>query len=476
MELHSSLLGSKRINTENEYILPKLKRKKLNTNDFIEKAILIHGCRYDYSKVTYMKGSVKVLIHCREHGDFFQQPSAHLYQRQGCPTCYGNTVSTNEKFIQKAISIHGHKYDYSKVNYINNHTNVTIHCKKHGDFTQQPSVHIGTRASGCKICSGKIVHTTEQFIEYAKRIHNNKYDYSKVNYINSSTKVTIICPYHQEFQQSPQVHIGKKKCGCKKCSSKIHAYNRSKCTVDFIKEATEIHGNKYEYSKTNYTNNNNKVRIICPQHGEFEQSPSHHVSNQSGCPDCCGKKLSTTNEFISKARLIHGTKYNYSKVIYQNCKKKVLIICPYQHEFLQSPNWHLYGGGCPKCSKQYSQLCINWLDFISKMYHINIQHALNGNEYIIPTTKFKADGYCRETNTIYEFHGDYWHGNPKIHSFSDTTHFHKTFGELYEKTLERENKIKLLGYNLVTMWESNWKQLNKAVKKLQMKYRNNVLT
>ena len=88
--------------------------------------------------------------------------------------------------------------------------------------------------------------------------------------------------------------------------------------------------------------------------------------------------------------------------------------------FLQTPNNHLRFSGCPKCNNNgYSKAQILWLDFLSKFYNIHIQHALNEEEFVIPNTKYKADGYCKETNTIYEFHGDFWHGNPKIFTLDE---------------------------------------------------------
>lgn len=102
----------------------------------------------------------------------------------------------------------------------------------------------------------------------------------------------------------------------------------------------------------------------------------------------------------------------------------------------------------------------------------SIQHAENGGEYCIPETKYRADGYCKETNTIYEFHGDYWHGNPKLFDKDKMNMVSKkTFGELYQRTLEKEEIIKKLGYNLVVMWERDWINLNRSVRKLQRLFR-----
>ena len=113
------------------------------------------------------------------------------------------------------------------------------------------------------------------------------------------------------------------------------------------------------------------------------------------------------------------------------------------------------------------------MDFLSKFYNIHIRHALNDGEYLIPNTKYKADGYCEETNTIYEFHGDFWHGNPKIYNEYEINKITNcSYKELYEKTLIRENKIKELGYNLITIWEQDWKKINKCIIIIQRKFLN----
>ena len=189
--------------------------------------------------------------------------------------------------------------------------------------------------------------TLEQFIEEANNIHNNKYDYSLVKYINSSTNVKIICPIHGEFEQKPIKHINAKQ-GCKKCSA-IKVHDKQRNTLDdFIKRSKEKHGDKYDYSNTNYVSIGKKVKIICSIHGEFEQTPHNHMSGK-GCKYCGGTTKMDTKLFIIKAKEIHGDKYDYSKVDYELSRKPIKIICPKHGEFEQTPNNHLSKGqGCPK--------------------------------------------------------------------------------------------------------------------------------
>lgn len=199
---------------------------------------------------------------------------------------------TTEEFIQKARQIHGDKYDYSKVNYINNSTKIIIICPIHGEFEQRPSKHLS--GQGCSKCSGHYKRNIKEFIEEASILHNNKYDYSKVNFIDTHTKVCIICPEHGEFWQTPHMHLGMRHQGCPKCggTSKL-------TTKEFIEKAKEIHGNKYDYSKTKYINNSEKVCIICPKHGEFWQKANDHLSGENGCPKC---KLKSQTKLYEKLK------------------------------------------------------------------------------------------------------------------------------------------------------------------------------
>ena len=194
--------------------------------------------------------------------------------------------------------------------------------------------------------------TTEEFIERAKEAHGDKYDYSKVKYINSRTKVIIICKKHGEFEQVPAKHLYGS-C-CEKCSYEYRANNLKSNNESFINIAKEIHKNKYNYSHVEYKNAHIKVIIICPIHGKFKQRPSEHLHG-NGCAKCGIKKVSSAkllnnNIFISRSELKHGNKYDYSKINYVNSKTKVIIICKEHGEFKQRPAKHIHGQGCPKCN------------------------------------------------------------------------------------------------------------------------------
>lgn len=190
--------------------------------------------------------------------------------------------------------------------------------------------------------------TTSEFIKRAKIVHGDKYDYSKSNYINSRTKISIICHKHGKFLQTPYKHTSGS--GCNMCGV-IKSKNKQKLTnVNLIKQFNLIHKNKYNYSLIDYKNNKSKVKIICPEHKIFEQTSNHHLKGR-GCPDCSGFKKLTTKGFIEKSHKIHGSRYDYSLVKYKNSRTKVIIICPEHGEFEQTPNKHLANQGCTICNK-----------------------------------------------------------------------------------------------------------------------------
>lgn len=276
-----------------------------------------------------------------------------------------NLQSRTSQFIEKALKIHGNKFDYSQVEYVNSKTKVCIVCnsvdeitgEKHNGFWQVPYSHLS--GSSCPKCSKHFMNQ-EIFIKRAKVIHNNKYDYSKVEYKAAKTKVSIICPYHREFFQAPDGHLNG--AGCPKCSG-VHRYN----TNEWIEEAKKVHGEKYDYSKVEYFKNSSKISIICKEHGEFLQTPANHIKGKN-CPKCSGHFMDK-NFFLDKAKQIYKDKsgnplYDYSLVEYLDSSTHVTIICnkldsvtDKEHGvFSKTPNKHLGGQGCPLCGIESGSL------------------------------------------------------------------------------------------------------------------------
>lgn len=262
-------------------------------------------------------------------------------------------VNNINSFIEKSSFIHENRYDYSKYNYANCLTKVDIICPIHGTFSQTPRRHLS--GFGCQKCSflKKITNqtkTTEKFIEEARSIHGNFYDYSLTNYKNSKTDVKIICKLHGEFLQNPHHHLnghGCSKCaGCKPLTKQV-----------FVQRANEIHMNKYNYNFLEYTSLNNKVDILCSVHGLFSQNALNHLHG-AGCPSCSGSIKHTTESFIEKCKFTHGERYDYSCVDYKNNKENIKIICKEHGAFLQRPIHHSRGSGCPKCKSSRGEKII----------------------------------------------------------------------------------------------------------------------
>jgi serine/threonine-protein kinase RIO1 len=242
----------------------------LSKEEFIERAKIVHGDLYDYSKVVYINNNTPVTIIDPEYGEFEQTPQGHL-SGNGCHSRSGWGQKNTEQFISEAREVHGDLYDYSKVTYINNATKVIIIDPEYGEFEQTPASHLSGQGSPYR--ADNILKTTEKFVQEAKAIHGDLYDYSKVIYKNGKTKVIIIDPEYGEFEQIPTSHL-------RGSGSPYRADNKLKTTEQFIKDAQAVHGNLYDYSKVKYINNKAKVCIIDPEYGEFWQRAIEHLRGQ----------------------------------------------------------------------------------------------------------------------------------------------------------------------------------------------------
>lgn len=216
-----------------------------------------------------------------------------------------------ESFIYKAKKIHGDKYDYSKVNYVNSKAKICIICPKHGEFWQTPAHHLsgeGCRKCGYEKLSKDQISNTNEFIEKAKKIHENIYDYSKFVYNGNKRKGIIICPIHGEFEMIPNAHL--RGAGCPKCGAIKAAEKISLTKEEFIRRSNDQHKGKYDYSKVNYVNNKVPVEIICPVHGLFYQRPDYHLRG-CGCPKC-SNPISKWEKEICQFLKDNGIKYEES--------------------------------------------------------------------------------------------------------------------------------------------------------------------
>lgn len=304
-------------------------------------------------------------------------------------------------FIDKSKKIHGDKYDYSKVTYKNANSKICIICPEHGEFLTTPKKHL--KGEGCPKCD-KRTFKQRQLIKKFKEKHGDKYDYSKFIFIKMKEKSCIICPKHGEFLQTPEKHLLGR--GCPICANKKRNEKRVLKLEDFIKRADKIHNGFYDYSKTEFENEHSKAVIICPVHGEFKQTIADHLHG-SGCKQCAvEKQRMTTEEFIDKATIIHGGKYDYCESKVTKTKDHVDIICPIHGKYKQKVESHLKGSGCPKCGKVKSNGEDLLYEFICGL--IGKDKVERRNRKILPNNK-ELDIYISSKRLAIEYNGVYWH-------------------------------------------------------------------
>ena len=288
--------------------------------------------------------------------------------------------------------------------------------------------------------------TTDIFINRAKEIHGERYDYSLVDYVNAKTKVEIICPLHGKFTQIPYNHLSGK--GCKECGHIENGRNRSITFDKFLEKARDVHGDKYDYSKSKIENYKTKIEIICPLHGSFFQTPNNHLSGK-GCKECGiiftlnhiqENYSSNTEDFIEKSKILHGDTYDYSLVDYVNNSTQVEIKCEEHGSFLQSPRDHLRGHGCHTCgllkARHFlgtSKLEEDFVNFIKSFYLGEIITSVRDK---IPP--MKLDIFLPEFNLGIEINGSYWHSE----KFKDRNYH-----------LRKYNLCKDKGIRLISIWE-----------------------
>ncbi len=417
----------------------------IKSNKFIEKAKNKWGDKFDYSLVNFINYKTPIEIICPSHGIFSKIPDSFLTSKNGCNKCSGYGNINIDEFIKKSLYKFNNKYDYSLIQkeYLTTFEIIQIICPIHGITEQTPTSHLNSKY-GCLKCSGLNSLTIEDFIEKSSELHNNKFDYSLVEYKNNRTKVKIICPNHGEFQQIPQSHLNGN--GCEKCGLENTAKLATKTTKDFIEESNLVHKNKYDYSLTEYKKSNQKVKIICPIHGEFEQMGYGHLAGK-GCNKCRYIKKEI-DVFITEANTKHSNKFNYSLVEYNGDKKKVKIICSTHGEFEQTPRSHLSGSGCPTCTETKGEESIR---IFLETNNINFEQ-----EKKFDTLKDKSylyyDFYLPKHNTCIEFDG-------KQH-FEPIKYFggEKTFLE----TIKRDNiKNQYCEDNNIKLLRISYKEKNK---------------
>ena len=407
--------------------------KKLTQQEYITKAIAKHGDKNDYSNTTYVNMRTKIIYLCKKCNESKTQ-TAHGHLVSGCEKCSyderGLSRRSNiEEFIEKAVQVHKIDYDYSKSEYTTSTNKLIIKCNNcYKEFQQTPSEHLS--GYGCTPCgyirakqkyqiwlkengtrtlfiNSNKVWNTDTFNTKALIVHNYKFNYNYVNYINTYTDVDIECPKHGIFKQPPYRHLSGY--GCWDCASEYKSLILRDTLEEFIIKAYNTHGHKFDYTDSQYNGTNTEIEIKCNTCTKiFRQKPFKHIYGH-GCTYCC--------------------------------------------------------------KNQTSRSAQEWLHMIQSglITHLQTFDSPEG-EFRIPGTRFSADGYDHVTKTIYEFHGSFWHGDPLVYSpqiVNSVTG--RTMGELYQKTQEKKQKCIELGYKYIEIWESQWQRFKKFIKMIQMK-------
>lgn len=213
------------------------------TEQFVAEAQQLHPT-LKYNKTQYINTRTKVIVTCPTHGDFEVRPNDHLTKRSGCPSCSGRKRKTTQSFITESKAMYGDRFDYSKCQYKNTHTPVILICPEHGEFTITPKGYLH-KGQSCKLCgihdAGlKRRNTTEQFIQKAKSVHGDTYDYSKVDYQSNTCKVEIVCPKHGLFLQRATCHVDSKQ-GCPQCWQERRPPGRGGYSETYFKNNPQVH-------------------------------------------------------------------------------------------------------------------------------------------------------------------------------------------------------------------------------------------
>ena len=382
------------------------------------------GVFYDFSKSVYDGAHNRMVVGCPIHGEFKITPH-DLLKGQGCKQCGIERRAEKRKlklcdFISRSTIIHNGKYIYDLVELEDYKKAVKIICPIHGVFEETPRDHL--QGCGCKKCALGYVSelfsdTKEDFIRKSIIVHSNKYDYSLFEYRGSKEEGDIICPIHGIFPQKPYHHL--QGSGCPKCGSVASKYEDEIIDVlnksydesknmeykeKYIERCKKTHGDRYIYTNVEFTKMKDKIKIICPTHGEFIQRADAHLSGQ-GCPKCADEKVgkqnaSTYERFVTEGKRIHGDIYDYNKGVYVNNRTPFRIICPEHGEFWQIPSNHIHKThprGCPKCN---GGVKLELFEFIQKSNTIhNFKYDYSKVKYVNAHTKVCI--ICPE-------HGDFW--------------------------------------------------------------------
>jgi hypothetical protein len=345
--------------------------RRYTEQEWIALARTKHGERYLYDSCSYAGMAAKVAIQCREHGPFAQKALDHV-NGSGCPRCGAQSrqrailqsraqsrVSTQE-LIKRFKDVHGHTYDYAQVEASGSKRPVTIVCREHGSFRQLPFNHL--KGSGCPKCgtvrAGERHKLNQQeFEKRVRAVHGGRYGLGHALYATQYDNVIVECNEHGQFFALPfNLWQGG---GCPRCALRQNGLSHRITQADYLFRVNQIHGTTYDHSLIRFERMHDKIVVICRDHGQFTPTAVNYLAGR-GCPDCGHSSASAkrtpklvleTGEVLARFRGIHGNYYDYTKVVYRHSNHHVEIVCRQHGSFLQTPNSHRVGKGCPECGR-----------------------------------------------------------------------------------------------------------------------------
>lgn len=415
---------------------------------------------YDTSKMEEPKSvDDKVTLICNKdgHGEFQKKPYDLINRKRGCPKCTKRPRIDTGYFIALAKDIHKDDkgnpiYLYNKVKYINQTKKVIITCREHSDFECLPSNHTNKKR-GCPHCKGGIKLEWKDILKRLEKIHGDKYDYSKFVYKNFQTPSTIICKEdgHGTFEQNLNNHLNSGK-GCRKCATIINSDRQRFSVEDFIKKAKEVHGDKFDYSQFEYTNNHTASTIICPHHGKFQQMPHIHLGG-AGCYKCAGITYRGKEEAIKRANEIHNNNYTYDNFVFINSGTPSWITCKIHGDFECHMGNHINNKrGCPHCYNKTEGI----LGVILKN---NFSYKIINNrgfDWCKKKNKLRYDFIIEDLNIIIELDGRQHF--EKVNIFKNSDPEDQLKNDIFKNECAMKN-----GYTMIRVFQEDIYKENKSV-------------
>jgi very-short-patch-repair endonuclease len=387
--------------------------QKLTKEEFIEKAIKIHGSKFDFSDIEYINSKTHIDVLCTVHGIFKSMPN-YILSGRGCPICGIKSRSlklrsNTEEFINSANEIHNNIYNYDEVNYEGAGKKVKIKCSIHGLFEQTPREHLqGSDCYKCGIIKRSLSKkmSLNEFKKQCNKKYNNRFNYDDIVFNLLTDKINLICPDHGPFQTRASTHMHRGS-GCYKCGMKNASLLRKTPLHEFKEHCSKKYNNRFNYDNVVFDYTKDKINLICPDHGPFQTIVSTHMHRGSGCNKCAFFSTSvrckkTQEEVIEGFRNIHGNTFSYSKVEYKDTHSPVIIICLHHGEFKISPCHHLRGTGCSNCKNKTEGKLKIFLEE-NLLFEIETQFKLEECKRI---TYLPFDFCIEELKIIIELDGD----------------------------------------------------------------------